>query len=726
MESLAKSAMDNKDVERLELLKQSFGDKLFKCKYPRCDSYIEGFATKKERDSHINQHLRPFKCEVQTCFYSTIGFAKLMELENHMAEKHQTDIDSPDLSDLLPMLTIAEPDNPDFDSADVTALLFDAISMQNADTVRDCLAQTPDLHKRNEEGMCVLQHCTTMGGSVEIAELLINAGAQADENLQLPFPSNIRIRSTPLFMAAELGHEAMVRLLLEKGANPEIYNQYGKLPWHSAANRGDETTAIIILKKQLERSTNAQTIDWLRTTSFATAVEEGYGAIVSFLSEEAFDINTKDRNGNSALFCAAAQNRETTIRILLDNGADIETTNDRSVTPLIGAAQAGYRAVVQILLDRGANIEAKNNLGQTSLASALQSLSSCPPSSPSSNLLLEVIQLLLDNGANLDAETGQRVLFNAAGYGSEPLVRLLLQKGSDVNEIDSRNKTPLESAVMGGHEGVVRLLLQSGANRESSVRALKEAIESKKSSFAIAQLLLDGIHPVAGTLCLAAKQGDEDMVRLLLEKGSDVNETDSHNKTPLESAVMGGHEGVVRLLLQNGANRESGVGALRETIESEKSSFAIAQLLLDGIHPAAGTLCFAARWDNEDMVRLLLEKGSDIDETGTGYLCETPLGYAVLNNRVGITRILLEKGANPNIKFSSIGERRTLLYHSVNKGTRNYVPLIQLLLSYGADPRAESPSGKPICSLGAWKKMVKWGVPDVKDEPTTNPNVMQE
>jgi len=633
MESLATSAMDNKDVERLELLKQSFGDKLFKCKYPRCDSYIEGFATKKERDSHINQHLRPFKCEVQTCFYSTIGFAESVELENHMAEKHQTDIDSPDLSDLLPMLTIAEPDNPDFHSADITTLLFDAISTRNVDVVRDCLAQNPNMDRRNEGNVHVLQHCATMGGSVDIAELLINAGAQVDGCFQIPF-FNSNMQTTPLSTAAEQGHEAMVQLLLEKGANPGIYNQYGKPPWHSAANRGNETTAIIILKKQFERSTNAQTIDWLRTSSFAVAVEEGYSSIVSFLSEEAFDINTKNRDGNSALFCAAAQNRETTIRILLDNGADIETTNDRSVTPLIGAARAGHRAVVQILLDRGANIEAKNNLGQTPLASALQSLSSRSPSSPSLNLLLEVIQLLLDNGANLDAETGQRVLFNAAGYGSEPLVRLLLQKGSDVNEIDSHNKTPLESAVMGGHEGVVRLLLQSGANRESSVRALKEAIESKKSSFAIAQLLLDGIHPVAGTLCLAVKQGDEDMVRLLLEKGSDVNETDSRNKTPLESAVR--------------------------------------------------------------------------------------------YNKVGIVRLLLEKGANPNSKFSIASGRRTMLYQAVQTGTRDYVPLVQLLLSYGADPGAKSPSGKPICSLGAWKKMVKWGVPDVKDEPTTNPNVLQE
>jgi ankyrin repeat protein len=679
MESLATSAMDNKDVERLELLKQSFGDKLFKCKYPRCDSYIEGFATKKERDSHINQHLRPFKCEVQTCFYSTIGFAKSMELENHMAEKHQTDIGSPDLSDLLPMLTIAEPDNPDFHSADMTALLFDAISIQNADAVRDCLAQTPDLHKRNEEGMCVLQHCTTMGGSVEIAELLINAGAQADGNLQLPFPSNIRIRSTPLFMAAELGHEAMVRLLLEKGANPEIYNQYGKLPWYSAANRGDETTAILILKKQLERSTNAQTIDWLRTTSFVTAVEEGYGAIVSFLSEEAFDINTKNRDGNSALFCAAAQNRETTIRILLDNGADIETTNDRSVTPLIGAARAGYRAVVQILLDRGANIEAKNILGQTPLANALHSLSSGPPSPPSSDLLLEVIQLLLDNGANLDAETGQRALFKAARYGSEPLVRLLLQKG---------------------------------------------------------------IHPKAGTMLMAARLGHEEIIRLLLSNGGDANETgfssgldfdyscdflnefDFDYHTPLESAVMRGHEGVVRLLLQNGANRESGVGALRETIESGKSSFKIAQLLLDGIHPVAGTLCLAVEQGDEDMVRLLLEKGSDINEINE--INETPLEGAVNYNRIGITRLLLEKGVNPNSKSTVGSGRRTILYLAVNKGFRDSMPIVQLLLSHGADPRAESPSGKPICSLGAWKKMVKWGVPDVKDEPTTNPNVMQE
>ena len=97
------------------------------------------------------------------------------------------------------------------------------------------------------------------------------------------------------------------------------------------------------------------------------------------------------------------------------------------------------------------------------------------------------------------------------------MVRLLLDKGADVNAQDGRYGTALQAASAGGYEAVVRLLLNKGAD-----------INVQDSRYGTA-------------LQAASARGHEAVVRLLLNKGADINAQDGRYGTALQAASIGGH-----------------------------------------------------------------------------------------------------------------------------------------------------------------------------------------
>jgi ankyrin repeat protein len=77
-----------------------------------------------------------------------------------------------------------------------------------------------------------------------------------------------------------------------------------------------------------------------------------------------------------------------------------------------------------------------------------------------------VVKLLLEKGADVesnDTRNGRTPLSWAAGSGHEAVVKLLLEKGADVERISNNGRTPLCCAALNGHEVMVNLLLEKGA-----------------------------------------------------------------------------------------------------------------------------------------------------------------------------------------------------------------------------------------------------------------------
>jgi ankyrin repeat protein len=204
------------------------------------------------------------------------------------------------------------------------------------------------------------------------------------------------------------------------------------------------------------------------------------------------------------------------------------------------------------------------------------------------------------------------LLHLASYFGILPLAENLLLKKRSINIVmrflyvnkrDSFGRAPLHLAAWEGHEAVVRLLLEKGADTNAKDRQ-------------------------GGTaLCWAAPRGHEAVIRLLLEKGADIEaKYMSGGKTALASAAWEGHEAVVRLLLEKGANIEA------KDISDEKTA-----------------LVFAASAGHEAVVRLLLEKGADIEAKNISDE-KTALVFAVWGGYNAVVQLLLEKGANVEAK----------------------------------------------------------------------------
>ncbi|RYP02732.1 hypothetical protein DL764_005662 [Monosporascus ibericus] len=175
---------------------------------------------------------------------------------------------------------------------------------------------------------------------------------------------------TPLLRAAERGHEAIVKLLLGKGAD-----------LHSAAKTGHQTIVKLLLERGADVTSAARTgheavvkllVDKgvnveakdnaYGQTLLSSAAGKGHQAVVMLLLEKGANVEAKDRNGRTPLSWAARNGHEAIVKLLVDKGANLEAKDDEyGRTPLWWAAANGHKAVVKLLVDKGANVEAKDD-----------------------------------------------------------------------------------------------------------------------------------------------------------------------------------------------------------------------------------------------------------------------------------------------------------------------------------------------------------------------------
>jgi hypothetical protein len=171
-----------------------------------------------------------------------------------------------------------------------------------------------------------------------------------------------------------------------------------------------------------------------------------------------------------------------------------------------GAAQRGDEEEVTRLLDGDPTLlERRNDMGKTPLVLAAE------------HGQLGVVKLLVQRGANINAQLyGMTALLYAAVQGHEEVVAFLLEKGAQSTTRDDDNVTPLMLACGYGHLDVVRMLVQHTGG---------EGIDAR-----------DGIHDWTA-LHHAACGSHEQIVRFLLFAGADPTLTDNEGRTPQEVAT---------------------------------------------------------------------------------------------------------------------------------------------------------------------------------------------
>ncbi|RDW57688.1 hypothetical protein BP5796_12489 [Coleophoma crateriformis] len=306
-------------------------------------------------------------------------------------------------------------------------------------------------------------------------------------------------------------------------------------------------------------------------------------------------------HGGSLLHIAAASNLQTTVEELFHQGANINETDNDGNQAFFYASRNGHRSMVELLQKHGADIEYWNKQGENALYIAAH------------HGQYLVVQMLLQlhmnpNAASPTPSRFKNPLQAAASIGSEPVVRLLLEKGAEVNAQGGQYGNPLQAAATIGSEPVVRLLLEKGAEVNAQGGELANALQA------------------------AAYRGNEPVVRLLLEKGAEVNAQGGELGNALQAAASHGNEPVVRLLLENGAEVNAQGGELGNALQA------------------------AAYGGNEPVVRLLLEKGAEVNAQGGHYGNALQAAAAAYGGKpVPVVRLLLEKGAKANAQGEKYG-----------------------------------------------------------------------
>ncbi|KAJ4387255.1 hypothetical protein N0V93_007844 [Gnomoniopsis smithogilvyi] len=207
-----------------------------------------------------------------------------------------------------------------------------------------------------------------------------------------------------------------------------------------------------------------------------------------------------------------------------------------------------------------------------------------------------IIVLLKSGDFEPEYRLGPTALSWAARNGHEAAVKLLFEKGAEIEAKDTSSRTALSWAAGDGHEAIVKLLLKKGADLEAKDRTYGQT-----------------------PLLWAVNNRDEAMVKLLLEKGADLKADDTiYGNTPLLWAFNNRHEAIVKLLLEKGADLEA----------KDKTN---------GQTP----LSWAARKGHEAVVKLLLEKGADLEAKDKTY-GQTPLSWAARKGHEAIVKLLTQ------------------------------------------------------------------------------------
>ncbi len=343
------------------------------------------------------------------------------------------------------------------------------------------------------------------------------------------------------------------------------------------------------------------------------AAEKLDGEGLRALLKQHANVNAAQPDGTTALHWAAHWNDLETVNLLLRAGANAKAANRYGVTPLSEAAAAGSAAMIEALIKAGADPKAPSTAdGETPLMTAARSGN------------LEAVKILLAHGADVNTKEsyrGQTALMWAASERHAPIVKILLEHGADwkVHSFERETKMPKLSAA-------------------SSVTPMS------RGGFT--------------AFLFAAREGDMESARVMLDAGVDINQVDADGENGLVVSLMNKHYAFAKFLLDRGANPNvadsKGRTALYAALDIRNEDYSalparkendalpsieiVKALLAHGANPNAALT-------DKIPGRSGMDSGDTTLDAGT-----TPLMRAARGGDAEAMRILLAQGADPKLE----------------------------------------------------------------------------
>ncbi|EFY93832.1 ankyrin 2,3/unc44 [Metarhizium acridum CQMa 102] len=539
-------------------------------------------------------------------------------------------------------------------------------------------------------------------GGIRQEALLFAAEKGYTEMIKILLESNVDcdsidpVGSMAMSLAAANRNTPIVELLLRKGAKSAIEDGHKRTALHHAAWGAFANLAVSTAfggGTGREKRANANVKSDDGQTALHRAAWGGSLELVTLLRKNGADPSLRGKSGNKPWKVAAEKGHELIVKVLLGEEHSLKEECILEEKALISAPRMGYSIVAASLLERGIETAVRDKEGRRRTA----------PRLGVQNGHVAVVEELLEKGAdaNIQGENGRTALHLAAQNGNLEIVQILVKDKADphVRDVERRKAWPL--AAEAGYNQIVRLRLKQevdlhsqGQNREELFLQMAKRVVYK-----------DG-QDTSGktTVRLAAKNAQEEVVRLLLWKGADLGIPDSRGQTPLLWAARTGSNKYVSLFLeiissepqketQNGpfddadsvSSGEAGEASLKTSSSIDWKESPIEAAVVDG----SATVQAKKQITNKEAINHNDYKG------------RTALLIAIERNHDSAAKLLLNRGS-PDIDIRGLMRKSALhLAAEKNNTEKANKPIVEMLLKIGAEVNIQDWMGRAALLLAA-------------------------
>ncbi|KAI9871829.1 MAG: hypothetical protein M1830_002403, partial [Pleopsidium flavum] len=463
---------------------------------------------------------------------------------------------------------------------------------------------------------------------------------------------------TPLLLASQQGHPAVVASLVQAGATVNTACK-GTTALHRAVLY-EQVAVVKVLLSCEDLDVNAYDIDLKVMSPLSQAIVSGQCDIVEeLLGREDLNLyndfqildlaassgeleivqvllrhprtsaDVKAIGSEGALHTAAANGEVEIVKLLLEAGTSPEKRDWDGGTPMLRAIDRGEITMVKLLLDHKVKLGSRDMYNRTLAHGA--AINNHPM----------MLRLLFEKPSALDIDAqgsnnGRTALHDAAEEGFLEVTKVLLDFKARTDIKDDSGLTPKQLAKQSGHTSIYDVLCEAESSHLGTLQRVdtglspvmmpiwaaakfhrtEKILDILRSNQSDPDFNVDDPDPTWGRTALhhAAERGDTPIVNALIAAGADVNALDEQGHTPLWFAVFMGHVSTAETLLDNDADPDAEcLVPLAERFGYWKLAVLLIQHegLMEEEEYAHETFSAAAAYGNTEVVRKLLAKGAE-------------------------------------------------------------------------------------------------------------------
>ncbi|XP_067653650.1 serine/threonine-protein phosphatase 6 regulatory ankyrin repeat subunit B-like [Haliotis asinina] len=342
---------------------------------------------------------------------------------------------------------------------------------------------------------------------------------------------------TPVMFAAVNGHEIVFNLLVSKGTDLSLKDDYNNSVFHLGCLGGN-----IAIVKYLLPKTDLNSQGNLGRTGVMKAAWAGNTDVFKFLVLKNADVKQLDDNNDTILHLASQGGSCSIVDYLIGEGFDINCRGRSDSTAVMNAAWSGKKDVFHLLSSKQDSMPVYNVYGDTILHLACEGGN------------ISIVQSLLSSlDVNIQGKNGRTPVMAAALAGRNEVFDFLVSKNADLKLIDDCNNNILHLACRGGNALVIEYLLPQFditlPGEDGFTPLMMAALSGKKEAYDLFTTTAKSLKDVLHAAC---EGGSLAVVKGLADK-FDLNCRGKNGQTPLMKAVCGGHIAVYKYLVSRGA-----------------------------------------------------------------------------------------------------------------------------------------------------------------------------